>query len=169
MMHSKKLKVKNIQEHLKDNKMILLFKPLVGVGDFTLGSDVKKAVKYLEYEFFSKEKDSQSNHYIIKDMGVSLIDNDKGEIEDIICDENCIYKGRNIIGMTIEEFISHTAEKYYGEVDVADFEDDDIPQYIYEFEDIGLQVWEKGKAGKIVTVIVSLPYAEEDDPARASQ
>jgi hypothetical protein len=40
-----------------------------------------------------------------------------------------------------------------------DFEDDGIPQFVYEFETIGLQVWEKNS--RIVTIIAS-PYIEDD-------
>jgi len=61
-------------------------------------------------------------------------------IEDIGCYEELLYKGRNLIGMSIEEFISHTGENFVGEIDCLDFEEDHIPQCVYEFEAIGLQV-----------------------------
>ena len=63
--------------------------------------------------------------------------------------------------MTVEEFISDTDEKYYGEVDKLDFEDDGIPQYVYEFDDIGLQVWSKNNV--IVTVIASSEFVDEEE------
>lgn len=55
--------------------------------------------------------------------------------------------------MKIEDFISYSNLKYYGEIDVLDFEDDNIPQYVYEFDDIGLQIWTKN--GIIVTGIIN--------------
>lgn len=72
-------------------------------------------------------------------------------IENIKCYKYFIYKSKNLIGMSIEKFIEHTGERYYGEIDTLDFEEDGLPQSVYEFEDIGAQVWVKN--GKIVTII----------------
>lgn len=134
------------------------FIPFESVGDFKINSKIDDYFNSHEFEVFPKDGEYDSEKFNIDNPSISLFVED-GVIESICCDEECLYKGRNLIGMSIEELISHTGEKYYGEIDEADFEEDNIPQYIYEFEDIGLQVWTKN--GIVVTVIAST--ACEDD------
>ncbi len=135
--------------------MIYYFIPFERVGEFILKSDIRNyqddfnfTVKAYEDEF------SSSEHYSLENPKLSLfVDLHSKKIDEIACYEEVLYKGRNLIGMTIDEFISHTGEKYYGEIDKLDFEDDNIPQYVYEFDDIGLQVWTKNNI--VITVIAS--------------
>lgn len=138
--------------------MILYFTPFECVGEFRFNTKISCYLNKYEFDILLKEKEYQSNHYTLKEQEVTLFV-EENIIDSICCNEECLYKGRNLIGMTIEEFVSHTGEKYYGEIDKADFEDDNIPQYIYEFDDIGLQVWVKNN--KIVTVIASA-YIEDE-------
>lgn len=50
---------------------------------------------------------------------------------------------------------------YYNQKgDHVKYVDDGIPQYVYEFESIGLQVWVKGREGNILTIIASSYYEE---------
>jgi hypothetical protein len=138
--------------------MIPFLIPFKYVGDFKINSKISNYFNLYEFEIFPKDGEYDSEKYNIYNPSISLfVENEI--IESICCDEECLYKERNLIGMSIDEFISHTGEKYYGEIDEADFEEDNIPQYIYEFEDIGLQVWTKNDI--VVTVIASTAY--EDD------
>ena len=142
--------------------MIATLSPFHSVGDFVLDTDINNyKSKYLfEIEDYSTDLYVPSVHFSISNPELTLfVENDK--IIEIGCYEELLYKGRNLIGMKIEEFISHTGENYVGEVDCLDFEEDDIPQYVYEFETIGLQVWVKGQQRKIVTIIVSVPFEKQ--------
>jgi hypothetical protein len=140
--------------------------PFKKVGQFELGKSIElykdKYNLVLEENYF--EKYSTSLIYDFEESDTSLcIDGNHMTILSIMCDEELFYKGKNLIGMTIEEFIAHTCEKYVGEIDVLDFEDDEIPQNVYEFETLGLQVWEKGLGGKIVSITVCQKYEEEEE------
>ena len=135
--------------------MIAIFTPFIGIGKVDFGASIKEFIEDFDYDYLSKADGYIGEMYLIDNPKMTFGVDDDGKVIDIICDEECIYKERNLIGMTLEEFIRHTGEKYYGDVNELDFQDDDIPQYVYEFEDIGLQVWVKGVDGKIVTVIAS--------------
>ncbi|WP_299223821.1 hypothetical protein [uncultured Psychroserpens sp.] len=113
-----------------------------------------------EFKIYRKDGDNDCDKYRIDNPDISLYLDDNNKIESINCRDECLYKGRNLIGMTIEDFISHTGEKYYGEVDILDYEDDGIPQYVYEFDDIGLQVWCKNNI--VVTIIASPEISDEE-------
>ena len=138
--------------------MITIFIPFKRVGDFKISSLVMDYFNSHEFEILPKDGKYDCEKYTFSNPSISLFV-ENGVIESIYCDEECLYKGRNLIGMHIDEFISHTGEKYYGKIDEVDFEEDNIPQYVYEFDDIGLQVWTKNDI--IVTVIAS--SACEDD------
>jgi hypothetical protein len=140
--------------------MELILKPFKGVGDFNFGDSIASVTDNFDYELIPLEDEGGSDLYALEDIPVTLGVNDD-VIDAVFCDEECIYKGKNIIGMTIEEFMSHTGEKYHGDVEEEEDEDDDVPVYIYEFEEIGIQIWEKGKGGSIISVIASDP-SEED-------
>ncbi len=140
--------------------MILYFIPFERIGEFILESDIKNYQEEMEFTQTPRDDATEWRAYSIEDIGVSLYVNDEGKIVSIVCDDDCLYKGRNLLGMNIEEFISHTEEKYYGEINELDFEDDGIPQYVYEFDDIGLQVWCKNDI--IITVIASTFVEDEE-------
>ncbi|HUH25796.1 MAG TPA: hypothetical protein VLY87_04165 [Flavobacterium sp.] len=122
--------------------ILILFQ---SVGNFVLKSNINNYLK--KYSFDISDYSSDLNvpvvHYSVEYPRITLFV-ENSLIEEIACYEELLYKGRNLIGMKIEEFISHTGEDFVGEIDCLDFEDDNIPQYVYEFETIGLQVWIKG-------------------------
>ncbi len=135
--------------------MIPYLIPFEKVGEFILNDSIENYINLFSFtvEDYSNDSDP-AVHYSIDQPEITLFTHDR-IINSIACYEELLYKGENLIGMRIEEFISHTGEDYIGEIDCLDFEDDDVPQYVYEFESIGLQVWTKGKEGNIVTIIVS--------------
>ncbi|MDM1046612.1 hypothetical protein HX004_08385 [Myroides sp. 1354] len=141
--------------------MIAILIPFQSVGDFVLKSNIDNYIK--EYSFcirdYSSDLATPAAHYSVDYPRMALfVENNL--IEEVACYEELLYKGRNLIGMKIEEFISHTGENFVGEIDCLDFEDDGLPQYVYEFESIGLQVWVKGRKGNILTIIASSKYKE---------
>lgn len=158
-MLKRKQKEKSIQEQEKV-KMIAYFEPFENIGDFRIGADIKSYLGKYNYELSEDEYDTGQDTYNFKHFGVSLfVNKSNGVIESILSDEECLYKGRNVIGMSLDEFIVHSNSKYVGEPDCLDFQEDNVPQYVYEFEDIGLQVWTK--SDQIVTVIATSNDEEE--------
>jgi hypothetical protein len=141
--------------------MIAYFLPFRGIGDFMFNEPIASYINTFDFTIYSKDGKYDCDKYTIDNPDISLHVDDNNNIESISCHEECLYKGRNLIGMTIEEFISHTGEKYYGEVDRLDFEDDGVPQYVYEFDDIGLQVWCKNDV--IITIIASSEIDDEEE------
>lgn len=135
--------------------MIPYLMPFERIGEFILNDSIENYIDLFSFniEDYSNEK-APSVNYSIDQPEITLFVHNK-IIESIACYEELLYKGKNLIGMTITDFINHTNENYYGKVDELDFEDDNILQYVYEFESMGLQVWTKGKQGNIVTIIVS--------------
>lgn len=138
--------------------MIAIFQPFESVGGFMFNKSITDYLGLYKFTIYQKDGDYDCDKYNIDNPDISLYVDDNDIIESINCREELIYKGRNLIGMSIEEFISHTGEKYYREIDELNFDEDKIPQYVYEFDDIGLQVWCKND--KIITVIAS-PYIED--------
>ena len=110
--------------------MIAFFQPFQGIGDFTFNESISNYLNSYEFTIYPKEGEYDCDKYNIDNIDISLYLDHNNIIESISCREECLYKGRNLIGMSIEEFISHTGEKYYGEIDKLDFEDDNIPQYV---------------------------------------
>lgn len=135
--------------------MIPYLIPFERVGEFYLDDSIENYIDLYPFvvEDFRNE-DTPSLNYRIAQPEITLFINN-GIIEYIGCYEELLYKGKNLIGITINEFINTTNENYFGDIDELDFEDDNIPQFVYEFENLGLQVWEKGKGGKIVSILVN--------------
>lgn len=138
--------------------MILTFEPFIKVGEFELDTSIDR---YLEsYQFQKTDKDESGyESYILDQPSLSLFC-EEDTIVSISCDDELLYKGRNLIGISIDEFISIVGMSNDGEIDELNFEDDGIPQLVYEFDEIGLQVWTK--KGIIITIIAS-NYIEDDE------
>lgn len=131
--------------------MISYLIPFKQVGDFHIESSLSNYRDTFEFKHTPSEDSTNWDTYELVDEGVSLyVDNDI--IISISCDQECLYKGRNIIGMLIDEFIAFTGLNPQGEVDSL-WVSDDKKQDVYEFDDIGLQVWCEDDI--IVTVIAT--------------
>jgi len=141
--------------------MNMQFIPFKSIGDFEIEKSIKVYSEKYKFEYDADVNNTGWDTFSLDDIGISLyVDASNHNIISINCSTNCLYRERDIIGMTIDEFVIHAETSYNEEPDCLDFEEDDIPQYVYEFDDIGLQVWVKN--GKIKNVIAT-GYTEEDD------
>ncbi|MBT2622611.1 hypothetical protein [Chryseobacterium sp. ISL-6] len=134
--------------------MIPYLTPFTGVGEFVIGRPIDHYKK--DFEFLIKDFNSSSTpsiNYTIYNPETTVF-TENNIIDSIACYEEVLYKGKNLIGITVNEFLLFTDETYTC-VEELDFEEDNISQFVYEFEKMGLQVWEKGKNGKIITIIVN--------------
>jgi hypothetical protein len=152
-MHPENRATNDLPEHSNDRSTLTTVIPNVSVGPFRFNDPIESYLNRFRFSV-SPEDELGFKTYDIDDPETTLFVK-KGRIDFIGLYDLCYLKDQNIIGLTVDEFMASTNAKYYGAVDVADFEEDDIPQYIYDFEDLGLQIWTKGEGGKIVTVIAS--------------
>lgn len=129
--------------------------PFNRVGDFVLGDNIKNLLINFPFKItdFSHDEIAPSINYSVNNPKITLYVSN-GKIDFIGCYEELLYNGINLIGITIEVF-SSILDTTYTEVDLVDFEADELPQYIYEFESVGLQVWVKGNKGKVISIMVN--------------
>ncbi len=128
--------------------MILTLNKFTSVGPFHLEDSIKR------YDFsFDIERDREyGDSYILTDEGLSLVVDQECSIHFIICRMQLLINDTNVIGMLYPEFLNLLSLKSIYKADILDFEEDSVPQLVYEIDEWGLQVWTK--ANEIVTVIV---------------
>ena len=138
--------------------MINYLIPFERIGDFEIEGNLSDYKQNFNFEYTPADDTTGWETYELIDDGISLyVENNK--IKSIACDDECLYKGRNIIGLNIEEFINFSELTPEEEIDEC-FLDEDIVQSVYEFDDIGLQIWCENDI--IVTVIASA-FIDEDE------
>lgn len=151
-------KGKLIAEMQKTKYMVTYFIPLERIGDFELNADICNYIENFDFEYSPADESTEWETYSLKNDDISLYVED-GKIVSIVCNEECIYNGRNIIGMNIDEFINFYEVNPIGEIDKL-YVNDNETQDVYDFDDIGLQIWCKDDI--IVTVIASA-FTDEDE------
>ena len=131
--------------------MIKYFIPFKSVGEFILGNNVNTIINNYDYDF-SPLDESGLESYIIRNIGISLYVEDDF-IVSIACNKECFYNDRNIINMNFKDFIYYTELISNDEKDEVYMHNGEI-QDVYEFDNIGLQIWVKNNI--IVTAIASV-------------
>lgn len=129
--------------------MILYLSPRIGVNEFTFKSDINE---YTNFDFhYTRTNGTGYDTYDIDDSGLSIyVENNL--IESIACTEELLYKGCNIIGMYITEFMSYYEVDHSGSVDKIFVNNEEL-QEVYEFDTLGLQLW--CRKDKVTTAIAS--------------
>ena len=124
--------------------------PLSSVGHFKFGNHIHYYASLLKDFKCSAPDEFGYVHYEAPDESFFITVKDN-RIDSIFCYKELWFKDVNLIGMSIEEFQKITESSFIEEVDELHVEDDNIPQLVYQFEELGLQVWEKN--GVIVTIV----------------
>ena len=142
----------------KDKKTELV--PNESVGVFKLGNNIKEYLN-LNPKYYPKIDEYTDDMYDFCCPELSIWTNDDGVINSISCHKECYWQGNNLIKMLFEEFLS----KYKINPDQSEniylmVNERGQNQMVYDFNDLGLQIWVWRK--KIVTVIVS-SYKGLDD------
>lgn len=134
--------------------MVAVLIPFKQVGDFVLGEDIVKYVGRFEFSIndMSDEQVVPTVNYTLSDPEITLFVEMDGIIDFIGCYEELLYKGVNLIGLSLQQF-SDYVEDVYSEEDRL-YVDEGEPQYVYEFNQVGLQVWTKGELGVIDSIMV---------------
>lgn len=131
--------------------MINYFIPLYGVGQFELHTRIYVYTEIFDFIFSPADDSTGWETYELDGANLCLYV-EKGVIVSIACMEECLYKGRNIIGMKIHEFINYYETYPSGDIDKLYVNNDEI-QDVYEFDDLGMQIWCSNDI--IVTTIIS--------------
>ena len=131
-------------------KLVLI--PNKSVGHFIVGDSIDKYLSY-PHRFEKGEGDYFSDSYTFYEQKV-VIWTEKDIIATICCDEECFWEGYNLIKMPFDEFL----ERYQLKPDNSEsiyllVNGRGQNQMVYDFDDVGLQVWVWRK--RIVTVLVS--------------
>lgn len=130
----------------------IVLNPFQSVDIFGLDSQIENYQSYLNYWHYEPDDEFGKSYYKSLDGNLMIaVRNQK--IESIFCYQSLYYKGVNLIGLTLNDFKALMNTEPVGEVDELDFEMDGYPQFVYEFERVGLQVWEKQDL--IVTIVAS--------------
>ncbi|SHN31206.1 hypothetical protein [Mucilaginibacter sp. OK098] len=127
--------------------------PNVSVGQLKFGESIKKYLKY-EHTYFKKDVNDiyMEDNYEFIDPPIIVFVNSSNKISSITCNVGCFWKGENLIGFPINEFIKLSGiepdrkEKLY----VMTAYNKGQRQDVYDFESLGLQIWVW--KNKIVTV-----------------
>lgn len=128
----------------------LIIIPFQSVGGFEFGVNIAQYQAVLaDWEF--EPTDEFGKAYYKSPDGNLILAIREQKIESIFCYQSVYYQGFNVIGLTVQTFENLSNAKPVGDIEQYDFEDDGLPQFVYEFESVGLQIWEK--QGKIVTII----------------
>ncbi len=148
--------------HKMDKNYILI--PNISLGIFKFGNNIEKYIHQFDYEYSQVEPESDYYVYEFENPNIDVYV-EEGLVESISCRKKCIYKGKNIIGMKIQEFIN--LSNAFPDLNLTDtaYTDEenkniDNPQIIYEFENLGLQTWVKNSI--IISVFCSPPEIEEE-------
>lgn len=80
-----------------------------------------------------------------------------GRIESIACNDRCMLRGQNLIGLDYERVRELIGSKPAGEPDIQPVIDELLD--VYEFKEAGAQVWVN--EGKVVTIILYEPFCDD--------
>lgn len=134
--------------------MVPVLIPFKQVGVFVLGQEIIQYLDEFEFEVhdLSEDQVAPSINYIFFNPEMTLFVLDK-KIDFIGCYEELLYKGVNLIGLSVQQFSDYIEDDYSDEDKL--FVNEEEEQYVYEFDKIGSQVWTKGKLGIIVSIMVN--------------
>lgn len=132
--------------------MKLIADPFISVGPFFFDKSVDD---YQSYDFVFEPSDDKTewSEYDLPEFGLTLyVEN--GLIVSINCNKQCWLNGINLIGYNIYEF----AEQFGLPIEDREFDQlytANLDQYqdVYEFDELGMQIW--SLKGVIQTVICS--------------
>lgn len=130
------------------------FEPLAGVGSFRLGSSIRQYAGVYDFSYMPKGSSQGYDSYALDNEGISVFV-EEGNIIAIMCSRYLVYKNKNIIGLSLRECNKLFGMEPDGEADLLNVNEGDVLQEVYEYEQIGLQVWLE--RGVTVTAIAYEP------------
>lgn len=141
-----------------DNKLVFI--PLNSIGKFIFDTDVNQY--YDELAVFNYEETDEFNKEYYKSQdGNLIIAVRKNILESIFCYKELYYKNTNLLGLSLSEFSKLLQTDHVGYVEEYNL-GDEVSQFVYQFDEIGVQVWTK--QSKVVTIIASGLESYSDEP-----
>lgn len=125
--------------------------PNTSVGNFIFGDNIKNYLHLPHSIIHHNEDELPYESYIFYELGITIWV-EKYRIDTISCIMECIWKGKNLVKMYFDDFLSickivpKKTENIYLLVNGRGQN-----QMVYDFDELGLQIWVWRK--KIVTVI----------------
>ncbi|WP_089725566.1 hypothetical protein [Candidatus Thiosymbion oneisti] len=131
----------------------MIFEPLQGVGPFRFGEMIEPLVDKLGLIGVPEGDDDVTGWIGYTMLGQDIrIYSEDGKIVSIACYEDCWYKGRNLIGSTLQDVVWLLGPaNLSNEPNVIEI--DDAEEVVYEIESVEVQLWIRD--GVIVTVFCS--------------
>lgn len=141
-----------------DNK--LEFIPFKSIGKFIFDTNIDAYHDELT-SFNYEEPDEFNKEYYRSHDDNLMIAVRNNVLESIFCYKELYYQNTNLIGLNLVEFQKLLQSNYVGDVEEYDL-GDEVPQLVYQFDEIGVQVWTK--QDKVVTIIASGKESYSDEP-----
>ncbi|NJN34171.1 MAG: hypothetical protein HC817_07905 [Saprospiraceae bacterium] len=152
-MLKKKQKEKNIVEQIKNSYYHYTIVPNKSVGTFVFDTKIDTYLLGKIYEYY-EPNDSYSGEgsYKFPELGMTVFVDSKKLITTVICEQYLLFGNTNLIGQNMEILIQkmdwqpNLIEKSWTNVNGKDQR-----QTVYDFDELGLQIWVYRK--KIVSVV----------------
>ena len=164
-MPNKRKKEKNTANPINVDGYILV--PRISMGIFKIGEHIDEYKWVSDYMIYRKdiEKEWSSDSYVFKEFeGLTIYVDDYDKIESINVDKYCCYNGIDLIGYNFKKFKELINQEPYDEdfLPVIMIDGKNVQnQHVYEFDDLGLQVWVR--YNKIISITCSNYIDANDD------
>jgi|GEM_PF-1183408 len=116
--------------------------PGVGVGPFKFDAPIADYFAEFKLKLTSPEGDDVTGWgtYEIKQMEDKIVWTEEGKIASVGCYDFFGYKGKNLIGMSEDEFIKHMGQQP-DEIGTSVEYDNGSIQTPFEYEDLAMEAW----------------------------
>lgn len=123
--------------------MELNFKPKISVGDFVFNTEISEYNRF-DFDFVKCADDDKTgwDTYLLINPRVNIYTEGKN-IVSISSDEQFLWKGHNLIGFSFDRLYQIFDNPIADEEDELFVGEEDKKQKVYEFDDLGMQVWVK--------------------------
>lgn len=122
--------------------------PLKKVGTFTFGSSIEDYIEKYSLMHIPEEYNEAVDWAVYKINENDRVYAEGGRVVSVSCSSRCLYKKKNLIGISIDQ-IPLILGTTHDTVETEELSDG--PQQVYEFDQLGLQLWVR--KGRVVTAI----------------
>jgi len=124
-------------------KQKIVVTPLKGVNDISFGTKIELYLKKYSFRIIRSDETEIPNWdtYFIDEFDMEVYVED-GIIVSIACRKTLTYEDYELLGLNIQEF-QNIFKVEYTETDKIFLSEEIEPHNVYEFDSLGLQVWEK--------------------------
>lgn len=132
--------------------MIIDYIPFTRIGNFYLGDNISLYSSTYKFLFEACDDKTGWDVYSLDEYGIVIYTDSLGVVESISCSKSLVFKGKEVIGVNILDFLNTFGFINISDPDSIDMSENEV-QNVYEIDEIGLQIWCLDDL--IVTVIAS--------------